>query len=112
MKNLEEKARQRNDELEYKQLKNESKRLEFEETRQMKFSIKKQEAIKKGDQIFHVLEKNKDLEQKKVKDYFERQAVVSLRKEELEELQMEEKMLKERKIEERQKRIDDVKINE
>ena len=109
MRNLEEKMKKRVDELEFKQLKNESKRIEFEETRQRKFNSRKEKAVKKNELILQVLEKNKEMEKRKIKEYYDKQAIISLRKEELEEIQNEEKRVKEQKSLERQRKIEDVK---
>ena len=110
IKNLEEKARQRSGELEDKQIHNETKRIEFEETRQLKFVKRKEEAIKKGEQIFQVIMKNRELEKRKIKEYYDKQAILSLKKEEMEEVLIEEKKLKNEKIKERQQRINEVKL--
>ena len=83
MRNLEERMKKRVDELEFKQLKNESKRIEFEETRQRKLNSRKEKAVKKGEVILQVLEKNKEMEKRKIKEYYDKQAIISLRKEEL-----------------------------
>jgi colicin import membrane protein len=109
MRNLEEKMKKRVDELEFKQLKHESKRIEFEETRQRKFNSRKEKAVKKNELILQVLEKNKEMEKRKIKEYYDKQAIISLRKEELEEIQNEEKRVKEQKSLERQRKIEDVK---
>ncbi len=109
MRNLEERMKKRVDELEFKQLKNESKRIEFEETRQRKLNSRKEKAVKKNELILQVLEKNKEMEKRKIKEYYDKQAIISLRKEELEEIQNEEKRVKEQKSLERQRKIEDVK---
>ena len=110
MKNLEEKARQRSEDLEVKQLQNETKRIEFEESRHLKFSKTKEEAMKKGEKIVQVIEKNKELEKRKIKEYYDKQDIISLRKEKLEEAIFEEKKLKMEKRKERHLRIEEVKI--
>lgn len=108
MKNLEDKMKKRTDELEFKQLKNESKRIEFEESRQRKFNSRKDQAVKKGELILQVLERNKEMEKRKIKEYYDKQAIISLRKEELEEIQHEEKRIRDQKSLERQRKIDEV----
>ena len=109
MKNLEEKTQKRSHEIEHKQIKNEMKRIEFEESRQFRFVKRKEESLKKGEKIVQVLEKNKDLEKRKIKEYYDKQEIISLRKEELEVEKLEEKRLKEEKRKQHQKRIDQVK---
>ena len=108
MKNINEKVRKRSHELEHKQIRNETKMIEFEESKQIKLVEQKNEALKKSQQILQVLEKNKELENLKIKEYYDKKAMIFVRKQELVEIKLQDQKLKDEKSKERQIRIYEV----
>ena len=108
MKNINENVRKRSHELEHKQIRNETKMIEFEESKQIKLVEQKNEALKKSHQILQVLEKNKELENLKIKEYYDKKAMIFVRKQELVEIKLQDQKLKDEKSKERQIRIYEV----
>ena len=108
MSNLEERLRIRNEEFELKQKKNDDRRIKFEILRNIAIKNQIINGKKKSKEILKVLEKNIELEKRKIKEYNDKQEIIALRKEEMEEIYLEERISKEEKISLRKQKIEDV----
>jgi uncharacterized glyoxalase superfamily metalloenzyme YdcJ len=93
---LESKIEKQNTDYLNKEKMNEEKRKQFEKLREMAMREKKDEFFKKTGVLVKILEKNKDLERKKIEEYERKQELVEKQKNMMESMIIENQ--KERKI--------------
>lgn len=90
MLNLEHKILQQKNEYLEKQRKNEIKKNQFEELRNLAFKEQKKQSAMRTEEIKKVLMRNEQMEKQKVESYYEKQKQIQQKKEELEEIHKEE----------------------
>jgi hypothetical protein len=105
LKNLDERITQQKNEFMEKQLHNDMKKQQFEKLREIAFMDKQVQARCRAEEIRKVIEKNENMGKMKVQNYNEKQKIIQMKKEELEEMQKLELMNKQERLRMRESKI-------
>ena len=92
---------------EIKEKENEEQRKRYEKQMRKENEIKLLNALKKDEEIKSILEKNEMIKQKKIDDYYEKQRILSIKREKMEKNNKIKKKERQNKNEEKEQRIRD-----